>query len=299
MTQDKSPRKKKMALGRGLSALLGDNDLDADGRPVVEARAEEKIIQLPVEALEPNPYQPRRNYDSQALRALADSIREHGVLQPLVVRPSAMGYQIIAGERRFRASQMAGLTKIPVVVRQATDQQALLLALLENLQREDLNPLEEAAAYQRLTDEFELSHDEIAKGVGKDRSTVANAVRLLRLPEDVKQDVNAGRLSAGHARALLALESRAAIRAARDQIIRQGLSVRATERLVKAMLGAADKPARTPSESEVHLESLGRQLTRGLGMKVNIRGKAKGKGGRVTIEYFSDHDLQRLLDLLK
>lgn len=287
------PRKKPPALGRGLAALLGENGL-APGAPPTEPSPGEKVIEAPVERLEPNPFQPRRVYEPQALKALADSISEHGLLQPILVRPAGQGYQIIAGERRFRASQMAGLTQVPVVVRQATDEQTLLMALLENLQREDLNPMEEAGAYQRLAREFSLSQEEIAGQVGKDRSTVANTVRLLNLPEFLQTDIAAGNLSAGHGRTLLALESQGLQRKARDMIVKKGLSVRATESLVKAML--KPESPKTPSEVETYLKSLAENMGRNLGTKVDI--KRRGKKGRITIEFYSDQELERLLDIL-
>ena len=236
-----SPRKKAPALGRGLAALLGDNGLEPGDSPT-DTRPGEKVIEAPVERLEPNPFQPRRVYEAEALAALADSISQHGLLQPILVRPAGQGYQIIAGERRFRASQMAGLTQVPVVVRRATDEQTLLMALLENLQREDLNPMEEAGAYQRLSREFSLSQEEIAGQVGKDRSTVANTVRLLNLPEFLQTDVAAGNLSAGHGRALLALESQGLQRKARDMVVKKGMSVRATERPGQGHVEASGQP---------------------------------------------------------
>lgn len=287
---------KPKALGRGLAALLGEDLTPAEPASGVEAKPDDKIINLPLESLEPNPYQPRRVYDEAALQALADSIAEYGLLQPLVVRPVQGGYQLIAGERRMRACQLLGKSSVPVVVRQADDRQALLLALLENLQREDLNPLEEAKAFHRLSSEFNLTQGEIAGGVGKDRSTVANSLRLLKLPDDVQQDLSLGRLSAGHARPLLALETPAMIRQARNQIIQKGLSVRATERLVKAML-AKDPPQRQePSQEEVHIQSLAEDLGRRFGAKVEI--KRRGKKGSIVIPFTSDDELERLLSLL-
>jgi ParB family chromosome partitioning protein len=294
-TKDKKKplRRKVPALGRGLAALLGDDEYPGGGL-ATEPGPGERVVALPIERLEPNPYQPRRMFDGNALKALADSIAEHGVLQPLVVRPVEQGYQLIAGERRLRASQLAGLTAVPVVVRQATDQQALLLALLENLQREDLNPLEEAHAYQRLAAEFQLNQGDIAKGVGRDRSTVANSLRLLKLPAEMQKDLAAGIISAGHARALLSLGNEAAMRAARDEIVAKGLSVRAAEALVKR-LSAAPAPPKAPSQEEVHLGSLAEDLRYRLGAPVEI--KRKGKKGVITIRFSSNKELERLLEL--
>ncbi|MCB2190230.1 MAG: ParB/RepB/Spo0J family partition protein [Deltaproteobacteria bacterium] len=293
-TDKKKPLRRKVpALGRGLAALLGDDDYPGGGL-ATEPGPGERVVELPIERLEPNPYQPRRLFDGDALKALAESIAEHGVLQPLVVRPVDQGYQLIAGERRLRASQVAGLICVPVVVRQATDQQALLLALLENLQREDLNPLEEAHAYRRLAAEFQLNQEDIAKGVGRDRSTVANSLRLLKLPVEMQKDLAAGLLTAGHARALLSLDNEAAMRAARDEIVSKGLSVRAAEALVKKM-SAAPAPPKAPSQEEVHLSSLAEDLRYRLGAPVEI--KRKGKKGVITIRFSSNKELERLLEL--
>lgn len=296
MSGDKKEKPKKMALGRGLAALLGDSDFPTDSPPT-EPKPGEKVIELPLERVEPNPYQPRRVYDEAALKALSDSIAEHGVLQPLVVRPVDQGYQLIAGERRLRASQMAGLNSVPVVVRRATDQQALLLALLENLQREDLNPLEEARAFLRLMDEFGLAQEEVGKAVGKDRSTVSNTMRLLKLPVEIQQDLAAGRLSAGHARALLGLvDSAPLLRKARDLVVRQELSVRATESLVKKLLKPDAVPAQA-DQDQAYIQSLAEDIQRRLGSRVNIQ--RKGKKGRITIEFGSDQELERLLEVLR
>ncbi len=295
MSEDKKKQRRKApALGRGLAALLGDDEYPGGGL-ATEPKAGERVVELPLERLEPNPYQPRRLFDKDALQALADSIAEHGVLQPLVVRPVDGGYQVIAGERRLRASQMAGLMAVPVVVRSATDQQALLLALLENLQREDLNPLEEAHAYRRLTAEFALSQEDIASGVGRDRSTVANSLRLLKLPQDLQKDLAAGLMSAGHARALLSLGNEQAMRIARDEIVSKGLSVRAAEALVKKM-SSSPAPPKPPSQEEVHLGSLAEDLRYRLGAPVEI--KRRGKKGSITIRFSSNKELERLLDLL-
>jgi ParB family chromosome partitioning protein len=196
----------------------------------------------------------------------------------------------------MRACQLAGITQAPVVVRQATDEQALLLALLENLQREDLNPLEEARAYQRLAGEFSLNQEEIAQGVGKDRTTVTNALRLLKLPLTIQEDLADGRLSAGHARTLLALTSEAQMRQVRDMIIKKGLSVRATEQLVKTMNQKPKDPS-PPTEAETYIKSLSEELSKSLGTKVQIQ--RKGRKGRIVLEFYSDQDLERLLDNLR
>ena len=283
----------KKALGRGLAALLGD-DLETAGSAPTEPKPGEKIIRVPLERLEPNPFQPRKEYNQKALQVLADSIAEHGVLQPVVVRPSAGGYQLIAGERRMRASQLAGLTSVPAVVRKATDEQALLLALLENLQREDLNPLEEAKAYRRLADEFSLSQEEIAKGVGKERPTVTNSLRLLKLPREIQDDISRGVLSAGHARAILMLPGDALMIKARDLILLQKLSVRAAEKLVKTLI-APEKSKPQPGKAEIYIRSLSEDLSKKLGTKVDIR--RKGKKGSITLEFYSDEELERLLEL--
>ncbi len=288
-------RKKPQALGRGLAALLGDDHLVA-GQPTTDPRPGDKVVDLPLERVEPNPFQPRRVYDQTALETLADSIAQHGVIQPLVVRPVEGGYQLIAGERRLRASQLAGLTSVPVVVRQATNEQALLLALLENLQREDLNPLEEARAFQRLGEEFSLSQDDIAAGVGKDRSTVANTLRLLKLPQMIQDDLETGRLSAGHGRALLALGSEPLMRKGRDHILKKSLSVRATERLVKELL-RQPKPIKPVTQSAAYVASLAEEMQRKVGTKVEI--KRRGKKGQIVLHFFSDEDLERLLAFLR
>lgn len=289
--ETKNAPKKKAALGRGLSALLGDDGPSLTGA----VQPEEKIIRLPLERVDPNPFQPRREFEPQALAALTASIKEHGLLQPLVVRPAVGGYQLIAGERRLRASQLAGLSEVPVVVREADDRASLLLALLENLQREDLNAIEEARAFQRLVDDFFLSHEEIATGLGRDRSTVANTLRLNKLPKDFQDDVSARRISAGHARCLLTLPNEAKMRALRDRIVREGLSVRVAERLAKAML--AEAPAVKPvSQAQAYLESLAEGMQKSLGARVNI--KRKGKKGSITIQFQSDEDLERLLERL-
>lgn len=289
--------KKPPALGRGLAALLGDDDL-GDGPATMRAGPGDRILELPLERVEPNPFQPRRRFDPQELESLSESIREHGLLQPLVVRPVDGGYQLIAGERRLRACQLAGLNEVQVVVRQATDQQALLLALLENLQRSDLNPLEEARAYARLEKEFALSQGEIARGVGKNRTTVNNCLRLLNLPADFQNDLAEGRLSAGHGRCLLVLPTQALMKKVRNLVISGGLSVRATEAMVKKIIQPQPETQPRPVDpDQAHWDSLEQELRSNLGSKVKIA--RKGKGGSIRIDYKSHQELERLLELLR
>jgi ParB family transcriptional regulator, chromosome partitioning protein len=294
---------KKRGLGRGLSALMpgGPPSLAGPGAAAAPAARPRTYFAAGIEDLYPSPEQPRRNFDEARLAELAASIRVHGVIVPLVVRPrSGGGYFLIAGERRWRAAQRAGLHEIPVVVQDVEESVALERALVENLQRADLGPLEEAGAYQRLVEEYGLSHDGIAERIGKDRSTVANAIRLLRLPGPVRQLVEDERLSMGHARALLGLEEPAAIeRAARDVVDRQ-LSVRATEALVKkARAGERpSKPREAPQPKSASVRDLEERLTRALGGPVAITEDEPGKAGRIEIRYLDLDHLERLLDRL-
>ena len=304
---------KKRGLGRGLSALMPAGPPPGAVSPPTAPATEESLRGAPaagrprtyfaagIEDLYPSPEQPRRNFDEAKLAELAASIRVHGVIVPLVVRPrGGGGYYLIAGERRWRAAQRAGLHEVPVVVQDIEENVALERALVENLQRADLGPLEEAGAYQRLVEEYGLTHDEIAGRIGKDRSTVANAIRLLKLPGPVRQLVEDERLSMGHARALLGLDEPAAIeRAARDVVDRQ-LSVRATEALVKKAR-AGERPAR-PREAvkpkSASVRDLEERLTRALGGPVTIAEDEPGKAGRIEIRYLDLDHLERLLDRL-
>lgn len=281
---------KRPALGKGLSALIPD--LPAAGPPRTP-------IELDVDLLEPSEFQPRQQMDDAALDELARSIAANGVIQPVVVRRvGGERYQIIAGERRWRAAQRAGLTKVPVVVKDTTTTsraQLLEWALIENLQREDLNPIEEATAYQRLAQEFSLSQDEIAQRVGKDRSTVANTLRLLRLPAEVRTEVGTGTLSMGHARALVALPSEQEQRRLAREVIARGLSVRETESLVKRAMEPARAPAAAP-QKDVHTRAAEEQLHRAIGVKAQI--VRRGTGGQIVIPFATEADLQRLFEYL-
>ena len=277
---------KRPALGKGIGALI--SSATQEGR--------HKYFLCPVEELRPHSQQPRKSFDDAKMQELVASIREKGVIQPLVVRNHGDHYQIIAGERRWRAAQKAGLRDVPVVIQDVSEDWALEMALIENIQREDLNPIEEAEAYRHLMSSFDLSQEEVAKRVGKERSTVANAVRLLRLPRSVQDDVTAGRLSMGHARALLALESGARLQEARDQVVKKQLSVRQTEELVKRLKSApVTPPRRKPGDPE--LADLAVRLQRRLGTQVRIVPQPRGgKGGKIEIAYYSAEELERLLE---
>ena len=276
---------KRPALGRGLSALIPDT-------PHIRDVSRE----LDIDQLTPNRYQPRSDVDAAHLDELAQSIKANGVIQPLVVRSVNGAYEIVAGERRWRAAQRAGLTRVPVVVRDVPDEQLLRIALIENVQREDLNPIEEAGAYRRLIDELRLTQDAIAETVGRDRSTIANALRLLRLPDDIKADVAAGVLSVGHARALLSLTDETHQRRAAREVVARGLSVREVETLIKKLMAAADPKRSAPAEPDVHIRAAEERLRFALGTRVRI--VRKGKAGRIEIDFASEDELQRLYDHL-
>ncbi|NIQ95706.1 MAG: ParB/RepB/Spo0J family partition protein, partial [Desulfuromonadales bacterium] len=252
-----------------------------------------KYFLCPIEELKPHADQPRKNFDSEKLEELAASIREKGVIQPLVVRREADHYQIIAGERRWRASQKAGLREVPVVIQDVSEDWALEMALIENIQREDLNPIEEAEAYRNLMDGFDLTQDEVARRVGKERPTVANSLRLLRLPRIVQQDVVAGQFSMGHARALLSMESEDEIVELRNQVAGKGLSVRELEALIRKLKnGGAVVKKKSIKKKDPELEHLAAEMKRALGTNVKII--PSGKGGRIEISYYAAKDLDRL-----
>jgi ParB family chromosome partitioning protein len=289
---------KKRGLGRGLDALLGQAAASAVAEPEApEAPAEKAVRTLPVDSLKPNRLQPRTYFEETAIEDLTASIRSQGVVQPLVVTPETDGsYSIIAGERRWRAARRAGLEEVPVVVREGLDDRARLeLALVENLQRSDLNPIEEAEAYQALQEKFNLSQEEVATRVGKGRPTIANSLRLLRLPEEVLELLREGRLTAGQARPLLGLASREAQIELAERAVREGLSARDLERLTAAPAEPANpkKPARPV---DVHTAAAQESLTRRLQTRVEIR--RKGKGGVVQVHFHSEEELMRLYDVL-
>jgi ParB family chromosome partitioning protein len=277
---------KRPALGKGIGALI--SSATQEGR--------HKYFLCPIEELRPHSQQPRKSFDDLKMEELVASIREKGVIQPLVVRDAGDHYQIIAGERRWRAAQRAGLKDVPVVIQDVSEDWALEMALIENIQREDLNPIEEAEAYRYLINSFDLSQEEVAKRVGKDRSTVTNALRLLRLPRTVQEDVIGGRLSMGHARALLPLDSAARLQEARDLVVKKQLSVRQTEELVKRLKTEPPTVVRRKLPNP-ELTDLAARLQRRLGTQVRIVPAARGgKGGKIEIAYYSAEELERLLE---
>ena len=276
---------KRPALGRGLSALIPD---------AAAPSLNDRSLDVDTDLLRPNPFQPRTAIDETKIEELARSIRANGVIQPIIVRRASDGYEIVAGERRWRASQRAGLLKVPVVVRDIPDDRLLAAALIENIQREDLNPVEEAHAYRRLADEYHLTQEQIADAVGKDRSSVANYLRLLRLPQEVLAGLGSGSLSMGHARALLGLPGDVVqLRVSRD-VIGRNLSVRETEALVKKV--TEPPAAKTPVEKDVHTRAAEERLRFALGTRVRI--ERKRKGGQIEIDFGSEEELQRLFESL-
>ncbi len=284
---------KQRGLGKGLDALLGDATLS-------EETAE--VLSIPISQVEPSMEQPRKNFNDDSLSGLADSIRVHGVLQPLTVRRLSSGYyQIIAGERRWRAAKLAGLENIPVIVLDADGRKVMELSLIENLQREDLDPIEEANGYQALKNEYGLTQDEIAERVGKSRSTVANALRLLSLSQDVQKMVSDGQLSAGHARAIAGLDKKAQQLEAARETVDRGLSVRQTEALVKKIQSGSDLKRRQSSAdtdpNKIYYDALEEELSTGWGRRVSIvPGKRKGT---IRLEYYGEDDLENLLSSLR
>jgi ParB family chromosome partitioning protein len=292
---------KKRGLGRGLDALLGGMNSEVEQAGTVSSTADRgNLTRLPIDLIQRGRYQPRREFDPDSLRELADSIAVQGVIQPVVVREVENGrFELIAGERRWRASQQAGLDEIPAVIKEVTEEAAMAMGLIENIQREDLNPLEEANALSRLLLEFELTHEAVARAVGKSRTTVTNLLRLLELNEDVKILLEKGRIEMGHARSLLGLKDTAQSEAA-GKVVAEGLSVRETEKLVRRMLGKEQSAgeARTSSAQksveDPDIRRLLDDLTERLGAKVELKQNAKGKG-KLVIDYNSLDELEGIL----
>ena len=282
MERKTDPVKKKV-LGRGLSALLP---------PLPESPNSQDsaaVVQIPMEKVRAGNLQPRRSFPPEELAELAASVKEKGVLQPVLVRPAGDGYELVAGERRFRAAESAGLARIPALVRKFTDREALEVAIVENVQRSDLNAIELAEGYNRLLRDFSLSQEQVAERVGKDRATVANTIRLLRLPDQVRQAVADGSITAGHARALLAVPPEH-VRSVFETVLRRGLSVRDTERICAGKV--QKKPVLKSAQANIHLKELEEELTRRGKTRVRLHGSAKK--GRIEIYYYSTEELDRL-----
>lgn len=278
---------KRKALGKGLSALIPDaHKLEV---------AQDQYFQCPVASIEPNPYQPRQVYSSAELEDLANSVKEKGIITPLLVTKTGSGFQLIAGERRWRAAQIAGLERVPVVVREVSPAESLELAVIENIHRKDLNPIEEAHAYKKLLEQTGVTQDVLAKRLGKDRTSITNLLRLLALPSSIQKDLIDGRLSMGHARVLAGLKTPEDQNFVREEIIRRGLSVRQAETLARRARVRRKKGNRV-TESDYYFQSLEENLKRSLGTKVSI--KKKGKGGHIVVYFYSDDELDRLLELL-
>jgi len=283
---------KKRGLGRGLDALMGG------GAERTGSDEPERLRELPIESLQPGKYQPRSHMDSERLQELADSIRAQGLIQPIIVRPIARDrYEIIAGERRWRAAQLAALREVPCVVRESDDHAALAMALIENIQREDLNPLEEALALQRLIDEFQLTHQQTAEAVGRSRAAVSNLLRLLELPEPIRKLVEARRIEMGHARALLALPAPQAEALAR-QAAEEQWSVREIERRVQALQRGAAAPPVPPKKPDPDIQNLERELGELLSAKVAIQ-HGRGGRGKLVVQYFSLDELEGILERVR
>ena len=282
---------KKSGLGRGLGSLLADNS--------IEENSAAQAVKLNILDIEPNKEQARKQFDEATLSELADSIAQHGVLQPLLVRPIlGGGYQLIAGERRWRASRIAGLTQVPVVIKELSDDEAAVISLIENLQREDLNPVEEAFGFASLIKDFNLTQEEAAKRVGKSRPVVANALRILKLPESVLDLVRENKLSAGHARAIAAVEDEKTVLLIAETVVAKGLSVRATEKMVKALTAEKKSPSKPSSRRNSFFDEVELALNNSLGRKAKVITQSGKECGTLEIAFYDKEDLARIAKIL-
>ena len=282
----------RKALGRGLSALLSAEK---------STLTTEEASEIDIDLIDPSPAQPRTRFDDRSLQELSSSIRANGIVQPILVRPNGSRYELVVGERRWRAAQLAGLRRVPAVVRDIPDEKLLELALVENVQREDLNPIEEAQAYRKLIETVGLTQESLAARVGRDRSYITNYIRLLRLPDDLQQLVREGKLSAGHARALMGTSEADSQRRIARRILEQGLSVRQTELAVRRLgegQGVAKQKVSSVQANDANVRAAESKLRRHLGTRVQIIQDQKGPGGRIVIEYYSGTDLDRLYRML-
>jgi ParB family chromosome partitioning protein len=287
----KRKKRRKTGLGKGLDALFPDIELSHESPPG-------NLLECDVDKIQPNPYQPRRDFPENEMVELTDSVKVQGILQPLLVREAKDGYELIAGERRLRAAKMAGFFKVPVIIKNIKDAELLELSIVENIQRQDLNPMEEAEAYLRLLTDFKMTQDRIAKRVGKSRSAVANFLRLNQLPNDIKNSIKDGLISMGHARALLGADTSALQRKAWKIIILRGMSVRETEALIQRLNAEIVKEKKSVKRpDDIYFSTVEEDLARHFGTKVMI--KRRGQKGKVEIEFYGNDDLDRLLSLFK
>ncbi|NNF98096.1 MAG: ParB/RepB/Spo0J family partition protein [Desulfobacteraceae bacterium] len=287
-------KRKKLALGRGLDSLIPTVD---EFEPTSKPSDKQKYFQCDIDIIQPNKYQPRRSFKDEELSELAESIKAQGIIQPIIVRRADVGYEIVAGERRLRAAKRAGLDRVPVLIKELSDTQMLEMSIVENIQRENLNPVEESEAYYRLINEFGITQEQAAERVGKSRSAVANFLRIRQLSELIKQSIINNELSMGHARALLSLESAAQQDAAWRTVVSRKLSVRDTEALIKKLKTGKEPVDKKPQDSlDRHLTGVTDDLSRHFGTKVQI--KRRGKKGKLEIEFYNDDDLNRLIELL-
>ncbi|QBK24828.1 ParB/RepB/Spo0J family partition protein [Ureibacillus thermophilus] len=277
-------------LGKGIGALFPSEALES-------IQKEEHVEKIPLQKLVANPFQPRKKFDDEAIEELAQSIREHGIIQPIVVRKKGKKYEIVVGERRYRAAKLANLQEIPAIIKEMTEEQMMELAILENLQREDLTPIEEAEAYQNLIEKLNFTQDDLAKRLGKSRPHITNMIRLLQLPEEVRQMVNEGQLSMGHGRALLGLKNKRKIIEVAKRTVSQSLNVRQLEALIKQLNENVSRETKKTQKKDIFVQATESQLRELFGTNVQIK-KTKNKG-KIEIEFYSEDDLERILEILK
>ncbi len=276
----------KRGLGKGLEALI----------PKTEHKEKEFVVEMDTESLTPNLFQPRKNFDKEKMEELKDSIKKHGMIQPIIVRKMANGYEIVAGERRLKAAKEIGLKKIPAIIKSVNNEKSLEIALVENIQREDLNPVEQANAFKRLADEFNLTQQELAEATGKSRALVTNTIRLLKLNPEIQKNISEGKISFGHAKLLLSIEDEEVQKAVCNRIIASGLSVRDTERLIKNIGKVQKKQFKVENITIEHFPEAEERLRDVLGTKISII--YDGKRGKINIEFYNKEDLRRIVDLL-
>lgn len=290
-------KQKNRGLGRGLDALFADQASieKEENAPEEETKTENSIVYIKLNDIKPNENQPRKQFNEEKISELADSILEHGIIQPLVVRKNKHGYEIVAGERRWRAARKAGLKDVPCIIREFTDEENMLVAIIENMQREDLNPIEEAEGLNQMIKTYGMTQDEVSKSVSKSRPYITNSLRLLKLPEEIRTLVSEGKITAGHGRAIINISDKKKQHEICKRIIEEGMSVRAVEKLVSEE--KPEKPKRKPKEKSFEIRSVEDQLKDIYGTKVNIN--QKGKKGKIEIEFYNKDDLNRLIDILK